>query len=395
MSVSTSHRNRVASHIASLPKSGIRDFFELVNQMDDVISLGVGEPDFVTPWGIREATIYGLEQGHTSYTSNLGLEVLRREICHYLANEYDCQYDPKTECIVTVGVSEAIDLAVRAIIEPGDEVIYHEPSYVSYNPVIRMAHGTPVAVMTKKRDDFALLAEDLEAAITPKTRAVIINFPNNPTGANLTFAQKQAIAEVIIRHDLILITDEIYSELVYDEEPTPAIASLPGMKERTLFLHGFSKAYAMTGYRIGYACGPHDLIDAMMKIHQYTMLCAPIMAQEAAIEALRHGKRERERMRREYQQRRNIIVNRMRQLGFDVMLPKGAFYIFADISGRVNMPSVQFARELLMQEKVAVVPGTAFCHNDGNAFIRCAYATPISVIETACERIRRFIDSLS
>ncbi len=293
MNDSKSPHSRVAKHIESLPKSGIRDFFELVMTMDDVISLGVGEPDFVTPWGIREATIYSLERGHTSYTSNLGLLSLRQEVCNYVEENYSVAYDPQYECIITVGVSEGLDLILRALLEPGDEVIYHEPCYVSYPACIGMAQAIPVPVTTTEDNGFGLDPSRLECKITDKTKVVLLNFPNNPTGANIGYDQKSEIAKIAVKHDLVVITDEIYSELSYENE-CQSIAAFPGMKERTVFLHGFSKAYAMTGYRIGYACGPADLIDAMMKIHQYSMLCASIMGQEAALEALKHGNSDRE-----------------------------------------------------------------------------------------------------
>ena len=307
MNDSKLHRRRVAKHIADLPKSGIRDFFELVLTMDDVISLGVGEPDFVTPWGIREATIYSLEKGHTSYTSNLGLLSLRQAVCNYVEEGFSVSYDAETECIITVGVSEALDLILRALLEPGDEVVYHEPCYVSYPACIKMANAIPVPVVTREENCFSLDPEMLEQKISAKTKVLLLNFPNNPTGANLSYKQKSDIADIAIKHDLIVLTDEIYSELTYGDS-CQSIAAFPQMKERTVFLHGFSKAYAMTGYRIGYACGPDDLIDAMMKIHQYSMLCASIISQDAALEAIKHGRPDMEAMKNEYLSRRNMIV---------------------------------------------------------------------------------------
>jgi len=391
MSDSKSRRSWIADHIAGLPRSGIRDFFELVMSMDDVISLGVGEPDFDTPWGIREATIHALEKGRTSYTSNLGLLQAREAICDYCTPHFGIQYNPKTECIVTVGVSEALDLALRAILNPGDEVVYHEPCYVSYSPSIRMCHATPVAVTTKQADNFALDPEALAAAITPRTKAILLNFPNNPTGANLSPEQKQRIAEIAIERDVLVLTDEIYSELTYGPI-SPSIASLPGMKERTILLHGFSKAFAMTGYRIGYACGPQVLIEAMMKIHQYSMLCASIMGQDAAIEACRNGRPAMEHMRFEYEQRRNVIVNRLNKMGLTCAKPEGAFYAYPSIAS-TGLDSAEFAKRLLMEEKVAVVPGSAFS-SDGASYIRCAYATRIEVIEEAMDRMAAFIGRL-
>ncbi|MCJ8332228.1 MAG: aminotransferase class I/II-fold pyridoxal phosphate-dependent enzyme [Lentisphaeria bacterium] len=387
-----SRSSRIASHIQNLPKSGIRDFFELVNSMDDVISLGVGEPDFATPWSIREAAIHALERGHTSYTSNLGLLSLRQEICTYVAEEFSADYDPVDETIITVGVSEAFDLAIRAITEPGDEIIFHEPCYVSYNPIIRMALGKPVPIQTLEKNNFALDPDDLVKAITPKTKAIILNFPCNPTGANITLEQKKHIAEIVVEKDLILITDEIYAELTYGER-SQTIAALPGMLERTIFLHGFSKAYAMTGFRLGFACGPHDLIDAMMKIHQYTMLCAPINAQEAAIEALKNGKSDMLNMKEHYHQRRNVIVKRFNDMGLTCVMPEGAFYAYVNISS-TGLNSEDFARQLLESQKVAVVPGTAFTSEGGENYIRCAYATSIETIEEAMRKIKIFLNSL-
>ena len=387
------NQSRLAEHIAGLPKSGIRDFFELVNKMDDVISLGVGEPDFITPWTIRENAIYSLDNGRTSYTSNLGLLSLRKAICNYVAENYNVQYDPENECIVTVGVSEALDLAIRAITNPGDEIIYHEPCYVSYAPEIKMAFGVPVAVSTCEKNGFALDPSDLARAITPRTKAVLLNFPCNPTGAVINMEQMKAIAELAVKHDLIVLSDLIYSELVYDSDIMPSISSLPGMKERTVFLHGFSKAFAMTGFRIGYACGPTDIIDTMMKIHQYSMLCAPITAQEAAEEALRNSICDREMMRKEYRSRRNVIVNRFNAAGLPCITPDGAFYVFPNITS-TGLSSMEFALRLIQEKKVAVVPGTAFgpC---GEGYIRACYATSMAAIQEATARIREFVEKLN
>lgn len=382
----------IAPHIAVLPKSGIRDFFELVNSMDDVISLGIGEPDFVTPWNIRESAIYSLESGKTHYTSNLGLLSLRKAICNYMSSDYDLDYDPVHECIVTVGVSEALDLVIRAITSPGDEIIYHEPCYVSYGPEIRMAHGVPVVVKTYEKNDFALDPDDLEKAITPKTKAILLNFPCNPTGATLTYEQTEKIAKIAVRHNLIVLADHIYTELTYGEM-TPSIATFPGMKERTVFLHGFSKAFAMTGFRLGYACGPAEIIDAMMKIHQYSMLCAPITSQEAAIEALENGTSAMLKMRESYRQRRDYLVKRLNEIGMDCHLPGGAFYVFPDIS-RFGLTSKEFATRLLMEKQVAAVPGTAFGAS-GEGFLRCCYATAFDQIKEACNRMEHFVETLS
>ena len=386
---SRSHRSRIAQNIDSLPKSGIREFFDLVTQVKDIISLGVGEPDFVTPWTVREQAIYSLEHGRTSYTSNLGLLSLRRAICDYVASDYGVAYDPGSECLITVGVSEALDLAIRALVNPGEEVVYTEPCYVSYPAEVAMAHGVPAPIVTRFEDAFALDPERLRAAITPKTRVLMLNFPCNPTGATLTLEQMQKIAAIAIEHDLMVIADEIYSELTYNERNV-SIAALPGMKERTIFLHGFSKAFAMTGFRIGYACGPSDVINAMMKIHQYAMLCAPITSQEAALEALQNGRQEMERMRESYRERRDIMVEGLNNAGLECLLPNGAFYAFPRITC-TGLSSRDFATGLLTGEKVAVVPGTAFgaC---GEGFVRCCYATRVEDIRTAMERIAHFTE---
>ncbi len=383
----SARKSYVAGHIKELPKSGIREFFELVNTMSGVISLGVGEPDFVTPWGIREAGLFSLEKGHTAYTSNLGLMSLRREICGYVRANYNAEYNPENECLVTIGVSEALDIAMRALIEPGDEILYTEPCYVSYPAEIKMAHGVPVALETSVDDEFALTAAALEKKITPKSKALLLNFPCNPTGAVLPEDEMRKIAALAVKHDLVVLTDEIYSELRYEGKHV-SIASLPGMRERTVFLHGFSKAFAMTGWRIGYACGPADIIDAMMKIHQYSIMCASTTAQEAAQEALRNAGKDVVKMRESYRQRRNYMVNAFNEAGLKCLMPKGAFYAFPDIRSS-NMDSVTFARKLLQEEKVAVVPGVAFgpC---GEGFVRCCYATGMEEIRTAMERIANF-----
>ena len=385
-------KSYIASHISSLPKSGIRDFFELVNTMEDVISLGIGEPDFVTPWTIRESAIYSYEKGNTHYTSNLGTIQLRKEICNYVKNTYDLHYQPESECIVTVGVSEALELVMRAVLSPGDEVIYHEPCYVSYAPEIRMAHGIPVAVPTFEKNAFALDPDDLEKAVTEKTKAIVLNFPCNPTGAVLTYEQTEKIAQIAVKHDLIVISDQIYSELTY-EDMTPSIATFPGMKERTVFLNGFSKGFAMTGFRVGYACGPAEIIDAMMKIHQYSIMCVSINAQHAACEALKNARQDLEMMKNEYCRRRNVIVNAFNNMGLPCLMPHGAFYAFPNITS-TGLTSMEFAKKLLMSEKVAVVPGTAF-GECGEGFIRCSYATSMDGIKTAMEKIEKFIKELT
>ena len=381
--------SRIADHVRNIPRSGIRDFFEIVQSMKDVISLGIGEPDFVTPWHIREAAVYSLEKGKTGYTSNLGSPRLRRSIAAYVEKHFSVSYNPHDEIIVTVGVSEAIDLALRALLNPGDEVLYHEPCYVSYGPSIRLAGGVPVPVATRGEDEFSLRAADLEKALTKKTRVLMLNFPTNPTGAVMPLEELKKVAAFAAKHDLVVLTDEIYSELTYDELPHHSIAALPGMKERTVFLHGFSKAFAMTGWRIGYACGPADIIEAMMKIHQYSMLCAPIMAQEAAVEALERGTRSMERMREEYRLRRNFIVSSLNEAGIPCHLPKGAFYVFPDIRG-TGLTSREFSLKLLETKNVAVVPGTAF-GTCGEGYVRCSYATAMDQIKIAVERITDFV----
>jgi aminotransferase len=381
----------IAEHVRGIPRSGIRDFFDIVQSTPDAISLGVGEPDFTTPWHIREAAIYALERGRTTYTSNLGSPQLRNTISKYVEKNFGVSYDPQSEIIVTVGVSEAIDIALRAIINPGDHILYHEPCYVSYHPSIILAHGIPVPVSTKPENDFQLTAADIEAAITPKTKALLLNFPTNPTGAHLPASHVAAIAEVCRRHNLLVLTDEIYSELTYEGEHT-SIAAQPGMKERTIFLHGFSKAYAMTGFRIGYACAPPPLTEAMMRIHQYSMLCASIIAQEAANEALLHGREAMIEMRENYRLRRNFITASFNEMGLPCFLPKGAFYAFPDITP-TGLDSKTFALRLLKEKKVAVVPGTAFGPS-GAGHIRASYATAFPLLEEAMRRIKNFLTTL-
>ncbi|MBI4979593.1 MAG: aminotransferase class I/II-fold pyridoxal phosphate-dependent enzyme [Spirochaetes bacterium] len=380
---------KLASHIERLPRSGIRDFFELVIGRDDVISLGVGEPDFTTPWHIREATIFSLERGMTMYTSNRGLLSLREEIVKYVAPITGKTYSPQTDVLVTVGVSEAFDLALRAIIEPGDEIIYHAPCYVSYSPIIAMCHGVPVTVPTYIENDFDLLAEDVKKRITKKTKAIIINYPNNPTGAAGNLDELKKIAELAVKNNILVILDEVYGELSYDTFVSVA-NFIP--KENLLYLNGFSKAYAMTGYRLGYACGMPDIIEGMMKIHQYTMLCASIIAQEAGVEALRNGAGERETMRADYERRRNVIVSGLNDIGLDCFMPKGAFYAFPSVA-KTKLTGKEFAVRLLEAENVAVVPGEAF-GVEGKNNIRCCYATALSDIEKALVGMKRFVAKL-
>jgi len=381
----------IARTVRAIPRSGIRDFFDIVQGMKDVISLGVGEPDFTTPWHIREAAIYALERGRTSYTSNLGLLSLREAIAANVGKNFKIDYNPKTEILVAVGVSEAMDIAFRAVINPGDEVIYHEPCYVSYSPGISLAYGVPVAVSCRPEDGFSVTAEAIERAITPRSKLLVLNFPTNPTGGTMSRPELEKIADVARRHNLLVMTDEIYSELTFEGGHT-SIASLRGMKERTIFLHGFSKAYAMTGFRIGYACGPAEIIEAMMRIHQYSMLCASIISQEAALEAIQHGEADTLAMREQYRVRRNFIVNAFNQIGLQCHLPRGSFYAFPCIRS-TGLDSRQFALRLLESEKVACVPGSAFGPS-GEGFLRCCFATALDRIETASERIARFVQRL-
>jgi len=380
----------IARHVGTLPKSGIRDFFEIVSKMKDVISLGIGEPDFDTPWHIREAAIYALEKGKTHYTSNLGLVELRRAISSYVEAHYTVSYRPDDEIIVTVGVSEAIDLALRALLNPGDKVLYHQPCYVSYNPSVALAHGVAIPVPTRADDGFALNVEDIEKAWQPGCKVLMVNLPCNPTGGTCDRARLEKIARFAVEKDLIVLSDEIYSELVYDNGHT-SISVFPGMKERTIFLHGFSKAFAMTGFRIGYACGPAELIDAMMKIHQYSMLCAPILAQEAAVEALTHGEDSVKSMREQYHRRRDLVVRRLNAAGLACRAPGGAFYVFPSIAS-TGLNERDFAYGLLKAQSVAVVPGTAFGEN-GRGFVRASFATGYDQLVEACDRIERFVNA--
>ncbi|MHB8519814.1 MAG: aminotransferase class I/II-fold pyridoxal phosphate-dependent enzyme [Limisphaerales bacterium] len=381
----------VADHVRDIPRSGIREFFDLVQSQADVISLGVGEPDFVTPWHIREAAIYALERGKTSYTSNLGLLKLREAISTSVEKRFGLAYDPQRQILITVGVSEALDLALRAVVNPGDEVLYHEPCYVSYSPSITLTHGVAVPVSCRAEDGFSVTAEAIERAVTPRSKVLILNFPTNPTGGTMTRTDLLKIAEVVLRHNLLVITDEIYSELTFEGDHV-SIASLPGLRERTIFLHGFSKAYAMTGFRIGYACGPTELIEAMMRIHQYSMLCASIISQEAAFEAIRHGEADTIEMREQYRVRRNFIVNAFNAMGLTCHLPRGSFYAFPCIAS-TGLSSKEFAVKLLAQEKVACVPGSAFGPS-GEGYLRCCFATALDRIETATGRIGRFVAGL-
>ncbi len=384
--------DKIAAHVRDIPRSGIRDFFEIVQSMHDVISLGIGEPDFVTPWHIREAALFSLEKGRTGYTSNLGLPKLRESIARYVGRQFHLDYHAPSEVLVSVGVSEAIDIALRALVNPGDEVLYHEPCYVSYNPSVTLAHGTAVSVPVHEKDNFQLRAEELAKRITPKSKILLLNFPTNPTGATMPREALRPIAELCVKHDLIVLSDEIYAELTYDGAEHVSIATLPGLRERTVFLHGLSKGWAMTGFRIGYACAPAPLIEAMMKIHQYAILCAPIMTQDAAIEALEHGDAAVAHMREKYELRRNYIVSALNDMGLPTPTPRGAFYVFADIRP-TGLTSREFSLRLLEEHKVAVVPGTAF-GKDGEGFVRCSYATAMDQIKIAMERMAVFVADL-
>ena len=381
--------DRLSPAVNAIAPSGIRKFFDIAAQMDDVISLGVGEPDFVTPWSIRESCVYGLEQGYTSYTANRGMPELRQEIVNLFKRRYDVDYDYNTDVLVTVGVSEALDIAMRAILAPGDEVLIPEPCYVSYQACTILAGGVPVAVPAKIENEFRITPEELEEHVTPKTKVLLIGYPNNPTGAIMTRKDLLAIADFAEKHDLIVISDEIYGDLTYGEEEHVCFASLPRMKDRTIQLNGFSKAYAMTGWRIGYALGNPAVIAAMTKIHQYTMLCAPITAQIAAVEALRHGEKYMKKMVAEYDRRRRLIYDGFIKMGLECFEPKGAFYIFPSIKS-TGYTSDEFAEKLLNAEHVALVPGSAF-GKCGEGHIRCSYATSIDKISEALNRIENFL----
>ncbi|PKM76672.1 MAG: aromatic amino acid aminotransferase [Firmicutes bacterium HGW-Firmicutes-15] len=379
----------ISDVVKSIAPSGIRKFFDLVAQAEGgIISLGVGEPDFVTPWHIREACLYSLEKGYTMYTSNLGLPELREEIALYQKRKIGVDYEPKDQILVTVGVSEAIDIALRALLQPGDEVLVPEPCYVSYAPGAALAYGKAVSVETYDQDQYRLRPDSLAAKISPRSKVLILAYPNNPTGGIMYREDLEALTDIIIKNDLIVISDEIYSELTYDGQHV-SIASLPGMKDRTIVMNGFSKAFAMTGWRIGYACGHPDIIGAMTKIHQYTIMCAPIMAQKAAIEALRHGEDQMRKMVEDYNYRRKLIVNGLRQIGLECFEPRGAFYCYPSIQ-KTGLSSEEFCERLLTEEQVAVVPGNAF-GDTGEGHIRCCYAASVSNIEKAVERMGRLV----
>ncbi len=385
-------RNPLSKKVIDIKPSGIRKFFDVVSEMPDAISLGVGEPDFDTPWHIRDEGIYTLEQGRTFYTSNAGLLELRQEICAYYARKFHASYDATKECVITVGGSEGIDIALRAMLDPGDEVIIPEPCYVSYLPCVELADGVPVRIALQAKNEFRLTAEELEAAITDKTKLVILPFPNNPTGAIMEKKDLEQIAEVILRHDLYVLSDEIYAELTYKQQHV-SIASLPGMKERTIIINGFSKAYAMTGWRLGYALAPKLICEQMIKIHQFAIMCAPTNSQYAAIDAIRTGDKDIAVMVQAYDQRRRFLMQTFREMGIECFEPFGAFYVFPCIK-QYGMTSEEFAEKLLMQEKVAVVPGTAF-GDCGEGYLRISYAYSIEELKEAFGRIQHFIERLN
>ena len=384
-------RNPLADKIVGIKPSGIRKFFDIVQEMDDVISLSVGEPDFDTPWHIRDEGIYSLEKGRTFYTSNAGLKELKEEISLYLKRKQDVEYDPKEEMFVTVGGSEAIDVAMRAMLNPGDEVLIPQPSFVSYEPCAILANGVPVIIELKAENEFRLTAKELEEAITDKTKIVVLPFPNNPTGAIMEKKDLEEIAEVILKHDLFVISDEIYSELTYKDKHV-SIVEIPGMQERTILINGFSKAYAMTGWRLGYACGPKEIIAQMLKIHQFAIMCAPTTSQYAAVEALRNGDEDVEQMKEAYNQRRRYLMHAFKEMGLECFEPFGAFYVFPCIK-EFGLSSEEFATRFLKEEKVAIVPGTAF-GDCGEGFLRISYASSLENLKIAMGRLSEFIDRL-
>ncbi|MCM1048272.1 MAG: aminotransferase class I/II-fold pyridoxal phosphate-dependent enzyme [Clostridiales bacterium] len=384
-------RNPLADKVTQLKPSGIRKFFDIVSEMDDVISLSIGEPDFDTPWHIRDEGIYSLEKGRTFYTSNAGLKELKEEICHYLKRKHGVEYNANNEVFVTVGGSEGIDVALRAMLNPGDEVLIPQPCYVSYEPCAILAGGVPVIIELKAENEFRLTPKELEEAITDKTKVLILAFPNNPTGAIMEKKDLEAIAEVIIKHDIYVISDEIYSELTYKGKHV-SIVEIPGMRERTILINGFSKAYAMTGWRLGYSCGSEEIISQMLKIHQFAIMCAPTTSQYAAVEALKNGDDDIEEMREAYNQRRRYLMHSFKEMGLECFEPFGAFYVFPCIK-EFGMTSDEFAVKFLQEEKVAVVPGTAF-GDCGEGFLRISYAASMENIKTAMQRLADFIGRL-
>ncbi len=384
-------RNPLSNTIVNIKPSGIRKFFDIAAEMDDVISLGVGEPDFDTPWHVRDEGIYSLEKGRTSYTSNAGLKELKEEIAKFLKRRYDLTYDPAKEMIITVGGSEGIDICMRAMLDPGDEVLIPQPSYVSYEPCAILANGTPVIIELKAENEFRLTAEELEAAITPKTKLLVLPFPNNPTGAIMERKDLEAIAEVILKHDLYVLSDEIYSELTYTDNHV-SICNLPGMQERTVLINGFSKSHSMTGWRLGYACGPEVIIKQMLKIHQFAIMCAPTTSQYAAVEAMRNGDADVQEMKMEYNVRRKYLLKRFAEMGVDCFEALGAFYVFPCIK-EFGMTSDDFATAMLKSKKVCVVPGTAF-GDCGEGFLRISYAYSMENLKIAMDRFEEFVNEL-
>ncbi|NLP51028.1 aminotransferase [Bacillus sp. RO1] len=381
-------RNRVAKHVQNLQPSGIRRFFDLAANMEGVISLGVGEPDFVTSWGVREACIASLHNGHTSYTANAGLLELRKEISRYLVEQFEVEYRAETDVIVTVGASQALDLSIRAIVDPGDEVIVIEPCFVSYAPLIELVGGTAVKVGADAERGFGIDFHELEQAITDRTKAILLCFPNNPTGTMLSKDELMEVSQLVEKHDLLVLSDEIYAELSFDEKFT-SFATLPRMKERTILISGFSKGFAMTGWRLGFVAGPTDIIEAMLKIHQYAMMCASTMAQYGAIEALRNGRQDIEAMKKSYRRRRNYFVSSLNEIGLDCHNPGGAFYAFPSVK-HTGLSSQEFAERLLLEEKVAVVPGDVF-GKSGEGYVRCSYASSLEQLQEAIKRMERFV----
>ncbi|NEU30048.1 aminotransferase [bacterium LRH843] len=381
----------LSEKVKEIKPSGIRKFFDLASKMDNIVSLGVGEPDFVTPWNIREASIFSLERGFTAYSANAGIIELRREIATYMEQRFSVQYDPEEEIIVTVGASEGIDIGLRAILNDGDEVVIVEPCFVSYAPLVQLAGGVPISVGTTLSDDFKVSASQIEAVITPKTKAIMLSFPNNPTGSTMNAAEMKGIADLAEKYDLLVFSDEIYAELSYDEDHV-SFASLPRMKERTILISGFSKAFAMTGWRLGYVLAPPELSSAMLKLHQYSLMCAPTMAQYGALEALQSGMDDVLNMKEAYKQRRNFMVKSFAEIGLTCHTPGGAFYAFPSIAS-TGLSSEQFAEKLLLEERVAVVPGHVFGEG-GEGHIRCSYATSMESLEKAVERIDRFLTKL-
>lgn len=384
-------RNPLADKVVQIKPSGIRKFFDIVSEMEDAISLGVGEPDFDTPWHIRDEGIYSLEKGRTFYTSNAGLKELKQEVVHYIKRKQGIEYDAGAEVIVTVGGSEAIDIGLRAMLNPGDEVLIPQPSYVSYEPCVVLADGVPVIINLKAENEFRLTAKELKEAITDKTKVLILPFPNNPTGAIMERKDLEEIAEVIIENDLFVMSDEIYAELTYKGEHV-SIAAIPGMRERTILINGFSKAYAMTGWRLGYACGPKAIIEQMVKIHQFAIMCAPTTSQYAAVEALKNGDNDVQEMREAYNQRRRYLMNAFREMGLECFEPFGAFYVFPSIR-EFGMTSDEFASRFLEEEKVAAVPGTAF-GDCGEGFLRISYAYSLDNLKIAIGRLQNFVERL-